>query len=209
MLYRAVYERCPAYFVPAGIFAGAMVMIHTHSFLALGLICGVWLCFALCRAVFPKDSGKVLCAAKGAAAVLIVLPVLIQFLVPAVIPRDSALLFVPVAAAVLLFLGALAALLVRAFRRGLGGAVLRTWGVFLAIVLVLAVPQLLTWTFTQASAESLRPRLVQLGQSDGRLYLVLPRQSRRRRAVHPARAVFRAAAQLFGRRAGGRDLVHL
>ena len=154
VLYRAVYERCPAYFVPAGIFAGAMVIIHTHSFLALGLICGVWLCFALCRAVFPKDSGKVLCAAKGAAAVLIVLPVLIQFLVPAVIPRDSALLFVPVAAAVLLFLGALAALLVRAFRRGLGGAILRTWGVFLAIVLVLAVPQLLTWTFTQASAES-------------------------------------------------------
>lgn len=154
VLYRAVYERCPAYFVPAGIFAGAMVMIHTHSFLALGLICGVWLCFALCRAVFPKIPGRVLRAAKYAAAVLLALPVLVQFLVPAVLPRDSAVFLVLVCAAAVLFVLVLAALVFLAFRRGLGGALLRTWGVFLLVVLLLAVPQLLTWTFTQASAES-------------------------------------------------------
>lgn len=154
VLYRAVYERCPAYFVPAGIFAGAMVMIHTHSFLALGLICGVWLCFALCRAVFPKIPGRVLRAAKYAAAVLLALPILVQFLVPAVLPRDSAVFLVLVCAAAVLFVLVLAALVFLAFRRGLGGALLRTWGVFLLVVLLLAVPQLLTWTFTQASAES-------------------------------------------------------
>ena len=43
VLYRAVYEHCERYFIIAGIFAGGLVMIHTHSFLAFGLICGVWL----------------------------------------------------------------------------------------------------------------------------------------------------------------------
>ena len=174
VLYRAVYERCPAYFVPAGIFAGAMVMIHTHSFLALGLICGVWLCFALCRAVFCDSSRTALRAAKYAAAVLLALPVLVQFLVPAVLPRDSAVFLALVCAAAALFVLVLAALVFLAFRRGLGGALLRTWGVFLLLVLLLAVPQLLTWTFTQASAESFVRGWFNWGnQKDGYLWFYL------------------------------------
>lgn len=174
VLYRAVYERCPAYFVPAGIFAGAMVMIHTHSFLALGLICGVWLCFALCRAVFRDSSRKALRAAKYAAAVLLALPVLVQFLVPAVLPRDSAVFLALVCAAAALFVLVLAALVFLAFRRGFGGALLRTWGVFLLLVLLLAVPQLLTWTFTQASAESFVRGWFNWGnQKDGYLWFYL------------------------------------
>lgn len=154
VLYRAVYERCRAYFIPAGVFAGAMVMIHTHSFLALGLICGVWLFFALCRRVFPKEEGKLLRTAKRVAAVLLAVCVLAQLVVPNVFARDSAVFLVLVLLAAAAFLAVLAVLLVMAVRRGFGAGLLRTWGVFLGIVLLLAVPQLLTWTFTQTDSES-------------------------------------------------------
>ena len=51
ILYRAVHKNCEKYFLPAALWAGAMVMVHTHSFLALGLICGVWLFFVLAAGV--------------------------------------------------------------------------------------------------------------------------------------------------------------
>lgn len=154
LLYRAVYERCASYFLPAGIFAGAMVMIHTHSFLALGLICGVRLFFALCRRVFPEKTGETLRTAKRAAAVLLALPVFVQLLIPKVFPRDSAVFLGLVALAAVTFVAVLLVLLILALRRGLGAPLLRTWGVFLGVVLLLAVPQLLTWTFTQTASES-------------------------------------------------------
>ncbi len=153
VLYRAVYERCASYFVPAGVLAGAMVMIHTHSFLALGLICGVWLCLSLCRAIFSKKAVAMRRTVKYAAVVLLALPVAVQLLVPSVIARDSGLFVGLVIFAAALFVLWLAFLIVLALRRGLGRELLRTWGVFLGLVLLLAVPQLLTWTFTQASGE--------------------------------------------------------
>lgn len=154
LLYRAVYERYAAYFLPAGIFAGVMVMIHTHSFLALGLICGVWLFFALCCRVFPEEAGKTLRTAKRVSAVLLALPVLAQLLIPDTFQRDSAVFLVLVLLTAAVFLTVLAVLLVLAVRRGFGAQLLRTWGVFLFVVLLLAVPQLLTWTFTQTASES-------------------------------------------------------
>ena len=42
-LFRAIAERKKKLFVMAGVAAGALPMIHTHSFLALGMICAVWL----------------------------------------------------------------------------------------------------------------------------------------------------------------------
>lgn len=152
VLYRAVYEACSEYFAPAAVLAGGMVMIHTHSFLALGLICGVWLFFALCRMV--RSEGRTVRTAKKAAIVLLLISACAEWIVPNVISRESNLLMLPVLAAAAAFIVLLAVLLIQAIRRGAGKTLLKTWGVFLSIVLLLAVPQLLTWTFTQADAES-------------------------------------------------------
>lgn len=154
VLYRAVYERCTSYFIPAGVFAGAMVMIHTHSFLALGLICGVWLFFSLSRRVFADRGGEILRTSKRVAAVLLAVCALAQLLIPNTLARDSTVFLILVLLAAAAFLAVLAVLLVMAFRRGHGAQLLRTWGVFLGIVLLLAVPQLFTWTFTQTDAET-------------------------------------------------------
>lgn len=154
MLYRAVYEHCESYFIFAGIFAGGLVMIHTHSFLAFGLICGVWLCFALCRKVFKAHSAEVQHTAKIAALVLFLFALCTQFIVPNVIPRDSSLFLYLVLACAAVFVLLVFVLLIMAFRKGFGGQILKTWGLFLLITVLLAAPQLFTWTFSQASGDS-------------------------------------------------------
>ena len=100
VLYRAVYAQKHAYFLPAAIFAGSMVMIHTHSFLALGLICGVWLLFVLL-----KTAGlyriAVLHTAKRVTALLFIIPAAAGLAAVRVIPRESVLwLILAVCAAV-------------------------------------------------------------------------------------------------------------
>ena len=39
LLYRAVEEKSTLYFAAAGVLAGGLPLIHTHSFLALGVMC--------------------------------------------------------------------------------------------------------------------------------------------------------------------------
>ena len=55
LLHRAVFGREPRCFLLVGLMAGAMPMVHTHSFLALGVICGGWL-LTFCAA-FPGRNG--------------------------------------------------------------------------------------------------------------------------------------------------------
>ena len=152
ILYRAVWERCEAYFLPAAVIAGGMVMIHTHSFLALGLICGVWLLFTLAQesGVF----GRMVQHARSTVLILLAVCMGAGLLVPQTFTRESAVWLWLVLLAVAAFAILLIVLLVRAFMRGAGMRLVRTWGVFAAAVLLLAVPQLLKWTFAQASADS-------------------------------------------------------
>ncbi len=152
VLYRAVFENRHAYFLPAAILAGGTVMIHTHSFLALGLICGVWLFFVLsnCAGVLSKAVHN----AKWAVLILFGVCVATGWLIPNVFSRESAVwlwLIILTASAyvVLLFV-----FLIRAVLNGAGKPLLFTWGAFFAAVLLCAVPQLLTWTFTQVNGES-------------------------------------------------------
>ena len=49
LLYRAVFEGQKRYFWWGGVLAGLLPMIHTHSFLALALVCGAWMVYTLCR----------------------------------------------------------------------------------------------------------------------------------------------------------------
>ena len=73
LLYRAVFERDETLFLPAGILGGLLVMIHTHSFLALGLIAAVWLGASAVRDRFSRG-WLVNCLRFGLSAVLLALP---------------------------------------------------------------------------------------------------------------------------------------
>ncbi len=144
LLYRGVFEGAARHFLWAGLLAGAMPMVHTHSFLALGVVCGVWLLFSLSRARedLAARVGKVL-----------VLWGLLGFclLKELVRGREDSPWFLAAAGGVLLLcLGTAGVFSARAFRRGEGKALLGTWGVLLAAALALALPQLCFWTFQQA-----------------------------------------------------------
>ena len=49
MLYRAVFERDEVFWLPAGLLGGLLPMVHTHSYLSLGLIAFCWLLYTLRR----------------------------------------------------------------------------------------------------------------------------------------------------------------
>ena len=49
LLYRAVFRKEDALFLPAGILGGLLPMIHTHSYLALGLVAACWLVYSAGR----------------------------------------------------------------------------------------------------------------------------------------------------------------
>lgn len=150
LLFRAVFKGEKSYFPLAGVFAGAMVMVHTHSFLALGIISGVWLLFSLGKFAYPKDQSGFLHRTKRGAYVLFAIPVLAQFLVPAILPRRSDVFLWATAALAGLFVLVLLFLLIKVLRNGKGRA-FAGWGIYLIVTLVLALPQLLGWTFFQVS----------------------------------------------------------
>ncbi|NLC44829.1 MAG: SoxR reducing system RseC family protein [Clostridiales bacterium] len=55
LLYMAVFEKKKKFFLPAGIFAGLIPMIHTHSFLACGLVAFGWMFVSLIKEKFSKE----------------------------------------------------------------------------------------------------------------------------------------------------------
>lgn len=73
LLYRAVFRADKSGWLAAGVCAGLLPMIHTHSYLALGLVAFCWLLYSLFRDGFCREwMGKWL--RFGLPAVLIALP---------------------------------------------------------------------------------------------------------------------------------------
>lgn len=153
LLYRAVFGHRHRYFLTAGLFAGALPMIHTHSLLALGLVCGAWLTARLFRvnglSGFAAHLGKLLIP-LGLAA----MTVMQSLLSPADRSNSDRLLglFLSVSS---LWAGTLALLLIGSLRRKKLKPVVLTWGVLLLATCMLALPQLFTWTFRQVSNGSM------------------------------------------------------
>ena len=58
LLYRAVFREHKEFFLIAGLFASALPMIHTHSFLSAGIISAVWLLLWLMRQTAQATIGK-------------------------------------------------------------------------------------------------------------------------------------------------------
>ena len=211
-LFRAIAERKKKLFVMAGVAAGALPMIHTHSFLALGMICAVWLLldltdnslFVTGKAAYGRKAasasrgfsrrnrkvtssgrrnGKVTSSSRrsvnvsastrnrmgssSADATATVSDSWIRyalyiglafFSVMQMINRSNefadkhglAIMIIGVALFVL-FLGYK---LVRYLQNRSWKRLAFTWGIFLIVVLIFALPQLFMWTFSQASGDN-------------------------------------------------------
>lgn len=150
LLYRAAFEGQKPYFLYTGILAGAMPMVHTHSFLALALVCGGWMVFSLCRQLGSQGRS----VAIGKAAVLLGFPAMC--LLKEILWRrgleDSPWLLAAACGMVLLCLALTGWLLARAWRQGALRETMLTWGVLAGAACLLAFPQLSVWTFRQAGA---------------------------------------------------------
>ena len=199
-LFRAIAERKKKVFVMAGVAAGALPMIHTHSFLALGMICAVWLLldltdnslFVTGKAAYgwkaasasrgsSRRNGKVTSSGRRSANVsastgnrrgsssadatvsdswirYALYIGLAFFSVMQMINRSNefadkhglAIMIIGVALFVL-FLGYK---LVRYLQNRSWKRLAFTWGIFLIVVLIFALPQLFMWTFSQASGDN-------------------------------------------------------
>lgn len=150
LLFRAVWQGEPRLFPIVGLLGGALPMIHTHSFLALVLVSGGWLLMALAR---DCELQQIHGFTRQLFVALIVLMQLIQIVIAITGRRETdALLFVLLIFA-LMYVGALVWLVNRYRVRFTWKPLLGSWGLYLLIAAVLALPQLFVWTFGQATGE--------------------------------------------------------
>ncbi len=145
-LYYAKENRSIKSFLIAGIMAAGLPMIHTHSFLALGIICVVWLFWDMYK---EKESYLLL---KLAGIIWVVFFFLLRMYndKTGLIEKNGFIIMIA-------GLGIIAVLFVKeivlCFKNSTIKSYIQTWGVFLIPVILFALPQLLFWTFGQASGD--------------------------------------------------------
>lgn len=145
ILYRAVFEGEHRYFAVGGILAGALPMIHTHSFLAAALICGAWLACKMLT-VLHRDTAVCRLAKVLALCALPIMNILCEkYRYNA--DSNAFLWFIIIAAAV--FVAVLAVLICKNIRLNGAEETLTTWGVLFVLACATALPQLCYWTFRQ------------------------------------------------------------
>ncbi len=151
LLWRAVKEKSTTYFIVAGVLSGGLPLIHTHSFLALGILCAGYVILNLInnnskaqnfRLPVPARLGIVAASLFGLTYISV---------------RQMS--DTPIEANVLLGIGiAIAALLVLTLIGTLcwlfDKNIIKNWGLFLGIVLLIALPILFTFTFQQAAGDN-------------------------------------------------------
>ena len=131
-------------FVLCGILGGALPMIHTHSFVALALISAVWVFIKLNENLSHK-------AVKAIFSFLIVFFTAYSFVVNGLSIRESDVnMYICIGGAAVFVLALVISVIKFVRKNGIKDLFL-TWGIYLVIVCVLALPQLFTWTFNQAS----------------------------------------------------------
>ena len=148
LLHQAVFKEKKQYFLYAGIFISALPMIHTHSFLSAGLISAAWLLTYLYRRVITGKEKNW----HGGLILLgfVIMMCLFQKLVNAGSIASEKLLLVGILGIGFCVLYGIY-LLIGHLRKHGYRELLSTWGVYLLCVLVLAIPQLLFWTFGQVA----------------------------------------------------------
>ena len=152
LLYRAVFRGHKEFFLTAGLFASALPMIHTHSFLSAGIISAVWLLLWLIEQVHQDittiDSAPKhrLNRASCILAAFVIIMCLLQRFKKAGTLTAEKLVFLGVSIFVTAVIYGVI-LLVKYIKAKELKLLLSTWGIYLLCVLLLAVPQLLYWTF--------------------------------------------------------------
>ncbi|MBE6878037.1 MAG: hypothetical protein E7488_02585 [Ruminococcaceae bacterium] len=146
LLYKAVWGGKGRYFIYAGIFAAALPMIHTHSFLGIGLISAAWLLLYLHRSCSSNR--------KWHGAAVLAVFVGIMCVIQQINNRT------PLSSAVFMAIGMAGIcscilygifLLVRYIKYNGYKKLLSTWGVYLLCAVLPGIPQLLFWTFGQVA----------------------------------------------------------
>lgn len=133
------------YFVTAGILSGGLVLIHTHSFLALGILCCGFLLLDL-----QKNSTEFPLWIRLCLMVLFLGAMSwIRYNQCSANPFEANIILAIGFAVIGVFLGVLIYYLAKNFSK----ETVSTWGIFLGIVLLFALPQLFGFTFQQAQGE--------------------------------------------------------
>jgi len=148
LLYQAVFRGKKKYFLGTGLFASALPMIHTHSFLGMGIISASWLLLYLYRNTTQPQKRKWY-GPQFLTAFVIFMCLLQYWNSKKRLASQDFMIFGIIGIVACLLLGGY--FLVRFLQKNKLKALLSTWGIYLGCVLVLALPQLLFWTFGQVS----------------------------------------------------------
>lgn len=152
VLYRAVSLKLRGYFVVAAVMAGSLPMIHTHSFLAMGMVCAMWLIYSMRTELNPQWKTKESKIELWILFTFFLLMCSLDVLRKLIAIQDTVYLAIG-------FAGGLAVtvlciyFVVKGFQDAEGRKMVINWAVLLAVVLLLALPQLIMWTFSQAQGE--------------------------------------------------------
>lgn len=147
LLFRAVFLKEKDLFPFIAVLTGTLPMIHTHSFLAMALISAAWLLMSLWQAVYRKSKLKY--PGKLVFPGFLILMISFQ-IINRKLSDGSVFLTVCIVSLSLLFLIGLYCLMQYIRLNGLKN-IAATWGVYLFVILFLALPQLFAFTFAQAS----------------------------------------------------------
>lgn len=151
LLYRAVFEGERRYFLWGGIMAGLLPMVHTHSFLAVVLVCGAWLIFSLLKKLDLQEPAATVW--KILVALAICSLATLQRVVQKTGEEEWLLpLAIGIVAVCVIFCVVLLTLAVRRF--GVREFV-STWGVLVLSAGALSIPQLCFWTFRQVGGSGM------------------------------------------------------
>lgn len=151
LLWQAVQKKSTSYFVIAGIMAGGLPLIHTHSFLALGVLCAGFVILNLINNSTKSQNfrfpvwGRIILTASA----LLGLTYISTKQMSDTPVEANTLLGIGIAIAAVLILCIIAAVYFTFDKE-----IIKRWAIFLGIVLVVALPILFTFTFKQASGDN-------------------------------------------------------
>lgn len=158
LLRRAWNENRKDFFIIVGVIAGALPMIHTHSFLALGIISLGWLIADMGKTTkfFSLDNDVKNIKKQRIILASIILFAFIFFSVISAIQNSAvkeinSKIYLAIGVIGIIILLCLAAYIFFTISKENRMNIIKTWGLFLGIVIIFAAPQLLYWTFGQVA----------------------------------------------------------
>ncbi len=151
LLFKARTEKKRSYFICSGILAGGLVLIHTHSFLALGILCAVFVTQDLCTEAQQKGESPRFRTLTRFCIVTIYL--LFMTFLSILLRAESSYNANTILSYGIGVLGIFGGIFFYQLIQNKNKKILVHWGIFLGVVLLLALPQLLGFTFQQAQGE--------------------------------------------------------